>query len=106
MHWSERGEAYVTPVAPDLVGVAVLTSASGTLDSSQLPGAVTYSTPVTFEGFDDDYPGTGEFLVEGENSAAKLVALNNVDVQILIDADGNGEFETEILTTWAELEAQ
>lgn len=30
VHWAPGAEAYVTPVAPDLVGVAVLTSARGT----------------------------------------------------------------------------
>jgi flavin-dependent dehydrogenase len=33
VYWSRLGEAYVTPVAEDLVGVAVLTSARGTFDS-------------------------------------------------------------------------
>jgi flavin-dependent dehydrogenase len=33
VYWSGLGEAYVTPVADDLVGVAVLTSARGTFDS-------------------------------------------------------------------------
>jgi flavin-dependent dehydrogenase len=33
VYWSRLGEAYVTPVADDLVGVAILTSARGTLDS-------------------------------------------------------------------------
>ncbi|GAA1577630.1 NAD(P)/FAD-dependent oxidoreductase [Kribbella karoonensis] len=33
VYWSRLGEAYVTPVADDLVGVAVLTSARGTFDS-------------------------------------------------------------------------
>ncbi|HEY4571732.1 MAG TPA: FAD-dependent monooxygenase [Kribbella sp.] len=33
VYWSHLGEAYVTPVADDLVGVAVLTSARGTFDS-------------------------------------------------------------------------
>ncbi|WP_410788181.1 NAD(P)/FAD-dependent oxidoreductase [Kribbella sp. C-35] len=33
VYWSKLGEAYVTPVADDLVGVAVLTSARGTFDS-------------------------------------------------------------------------
>jgi flavin-dependent dehydrogenase len=33
VYWSNLGEAYVTPVADDLVGVAVLTSARGTFDS-------------------------------------------------------------------------
>ncbi|TCC05811.1 NAD(P)/FAD-dependent oxidoreductase [Kribbella soli] len=33
VYWSKLGEAYVTPVADDMVGVAVLTSARGTFDS-------------------------------------------------------------------------
>ncbi|WP_432891308.1 NAD(P)/FAD-dependent oxidoreductase [Kribbella sp. CA-245084] len=33
VYWSRLGEAYVTPVADDLVGVAVLTSKRGTFDS-------------------------------------------------------------------------
>ncbi len=32
VHWSPEAEAYVTPVAPDLVGVALLTRARGTFD--------------------------------------------------------------------------
>ncbi|MFC3688647.1 NAD(P)/FAD-dependent oxidoreductase [Aquipuribacter hungaricus] len=38
--WSRDAEAYVTPVAPDVVGVAVLTSADGDLDShlARFPG--------------------------------------------------------------------
>ena len=35
-------------------------TASGTLDTTALAGAVRYATPVTFEGFDTDYPSTGE----------------------------------------------
>ena len=33
VYWSGLGEAYVTPVAEDLVGVAILTSARGSFDS-------------------------------------------------------------------------
>jgi len=32
VHWADRAEAYVTPVAPDLVGVAVLTPDRGSFD--------------------------------------------------------------------------
>ena len=32
VHWGERSEAYVTPVAPDLVGVAVLTDVQAPLE--------------------------------------------------------------------------
>lgn len=39
VHWAESTEAYVTPVAPDLVGVALLTSTRGSFDDqlSQFP---------------------------------------------------------------------
>lgn len=33
VYWSQLGEAYVTPVAEDLVGVAILTSARGSFES-------------------------------------------------------------------------
>ena len=80
--------------------------ASGTLDSSELSGAITYSAvPVTmFEGFEGEYPHTGELLVEGDSSALRLVAENNVDVTIYIDSDGNGIFDDQIIsTTWVAL---
>ena len=78
--------------------------ASGTLDSSRLTGVITYSTPVTFEGFGANYPHTGELFIEGENSSARLVVDNEVDVHIDIDLDGDGSVDETIVTTWAELE--
>jgi hypothetical protein len=79
-------------------------AAAGTLDSTQIGGVVDYSTPVTFEGVDTGYPTAGVLLVEGENSAARLVAqANGVDVVIEIDADGDGVFEDTINTTWEAL---
>lgn len=32
VHWAEHAEAYVTPVAPDLVGIALLTSSRGSFE--------------------------------------------------------------------------
>jgi flavin-dependent dehydrogenase len=55
--WAARGEAYVTPVAPDLVGVAVLTSGRGSFEehlrafpdlAARLPGRAV--TPVRGAG--------------------------------------------------------
>jgi hypothetical protein len=77
--------------------------ASGSVDSSLLSGAVTYSTPVQFQGFDVDYPHMGELLVTGTNSSVRLVAINNVDVRIDLDNDGNGSVDEMINTTWAAL---
>jgi hypothetical protein len=81
-------------------------SAYGTLDSTQLPGAVDYSTPLTFEGDDVDYPHTGELLVEGDNSSARLIAVDNVNVRIEYDYDGNGTVDETTEITWAELADQ
>lgn len=80
-------------------------SAAGTLDSTQLAGAIRYSTPDTFEGVDTDFPNSGEFLVEGNGSSLRLIALNNIEVRIELDLDGDGSVDETILTTWAELTA-
>jgi hypothetical protein len=79
-------------------------SAAGTLDSSQIDGVVQYSTPTTFEGFGVDYPHTGVFLVSGGDSSARLTALDNVNVRIEIDSNGDSSIDETINTTWAELE--
>lgn len=80
-------------------------SSSGTLDSTQLAGVIRYSTPVTFEGLGNDFPSSGEFLVEGASSSLRLIAVNNVDVRIELDSNGDGSVDETILTTWAELTA-
>jgi hypothetical protein len=79
--------------------------ASGTLESSQLPGNVTYSTPTTFVGNEGEYPNTGVLLVRGESSSARLVAVDATNVRIEIDNNGDGATDEIIELTWAELEA-
>jgi len=83
-------------------------TASGTVDSSNLAGAVTYSTPTLFQGFDADYPNAGVLLVVSDSGSATLTAeTNGVDVTIRIYAsnDGTGDPADTIMTTWAELAA-
>ena len=81
---------------------------AGTLDSTRLSGAVSYSTETTFTGFDADYPNAGVLLVTSDSGSATLTAeANGVDVTIRIYAsnDGTGDPVDTILTTWAELAA-
>lgn len=80
-------------------------TARGTLDSTELTGVIRYSTPETFEGVDGDFPNSGQFLVEGDRSSLRLVAVNNIEVRIELDSDGDGNVDETILTTWAELTA-
>ena len=80
--------------------------ASGTLDSSQLSGSVTYSTPVMFEGLDANYPNAGQMLIVGDKSSARITAQENgVDVIIGIysNTTGEGTPDATISTTWTEL---
>jgi len=77
--------------------------AFGTLDTTQLDGIVQYSTPVTFTGEGLDYPSAGSMLVDGEDSSARLTAVDNVSVTIEVDNNGDGVIDDTINTTWADL---
>ena len=82
---------------------------SGTLDSSQLTGSVSYSTPVMFEGFDANNPHVGEMLIVGDGSSARIIAQPNavdVVIEIYSNTTGTGTPDTTINTTWAELAGQ
>ena len=81
------------------------TSSSGTLDSSRLAGVIRYSNDEMFQGLGIDYPSSGRFLVEGQDSSLLLIADSNVDVRILIDLGADGTIDETMVTTWAELDA-
>jgi len=77
---------------------------AGTLDSTELGGVIDFSTPVTFTGYGSAYPSTGTLLVEGDGGTfARLTALDEVNVLIELDGDGDGSVDETIETTWAEL---
>jgi len=72
----------------------------GTVDSSQLADIVSYTTPVQFQGNGIDFPHTGELLITGGNSSARLIALDDVNVRIELDSDGDGVVDVTVDTTW------
>ncbi len=83
------------------------TDAMGTLTSTQFDGSVTYDTPVVFESIGDAYPYAGELLVTGANNATvRLIALDEVNVRIEADYDGDGAVDAIIDTTWDTLNNQ
>lgn len=102
---SETATNYASSITVDggQVPAPFTMSASGTLDSTQLSGVVSYSTPVMFAGFDADYPSSGEFLVMGANSSLRLIAVDNVNVIIELDTNGDNTVDETLQTTWAEL---
>lgn len=102
---SETLSNYSTEQTVDagLVPAPYTLAARGTVDSSQLTAVVSFTTPVQFEGNDVDYPHTGELLISGSSSTVRLVALDNVNVRIELDNDGDGTVDETIDTTWAAL---
>jgi len=76
--------------------------AAGGLDSSQLPGSVTYSTESTFRGFVPAYPSEGVLLVRGDNSSARLIVVDDANVRVEIDSTGDGVADDVIDLTWDE----
>lgn len=75
----------------------------GTVDSSQLADIVSYTTPVQFQGNGIDYPHTGELLITGGNSSARLIVLDNVNIRIELDSNGDGSVDVTVDTTWGAL---
>ncbi len=77
----------------------------GTVDSSEIAGAVNYETMVVFEGSGEGYPYTGELLVTGaDNSTLYLITIDDTNVQIDADYDGDGNVDETLNLTWVELE--
>ena len=82
----------------------------GTIESTAIGGSVSYVTLTTFTGNDlvsDGNPTAGVLLISTsiDNSQARITAQpDGINVQIEIDADGDGLYETTIMRTWTELE--
>jgi len=76
---------------------------SGTVNSSQLSGVISFETMVTFQGMGGAYPFAGQLLVTGNGSAVRLIALSDTTVRIETDPDGDGIFELLEETTWDDI---
>ncbi|MBI3903996.1 MAG: hypothetical protein HY306_13810 [Nitrosomonadales bacterium] len=84
-------------------------NATGTVSRSDLGGAVSFNTPSPLVGNfsnNPDNPVSGVFLVTGaNNSKLRMTAIDNISVQLEVDADGNGTYETSTTKTWAGIAA-
>jgi hypothetical protein len=84
---------------------------SGALTSSQtLGGTIVFETVVPFSISNSDFPDAGEIVVtgtkpEGAEFATSLymTVLSNTDVQLEVDADGDGIYEYSLVVGWDQL---
>jgi hypothetical protein len=61
---------------------------------------VTYSTETAFRGYVPAYPREGSLLVLGDNSSSRLVVIDENNVRIEIDSNGDGAADDVIDLTW------
>ena len=94
----------VTTVAGYDANTASVTVA-GTLSSNSLGGQVTIATPVALAGVGTDaYPSSGQMIITGASgSTLRLTVLDNTQVKLELDADGNGSYETTSTVAWTAL---
>jgi hypothetical protein len=86
-----------------LDGMYTLTT-SGTVDSSQLDGIISYSTPDQFLGVGAAYPYFGRLLITGDGpGTVQLIAESDSMVTIIVDTDGDGVADSSELTTWDDI---
>lgn len=76
-------------------------ASSGTLESADLAGSVVFTTPTSFQGIGSNFPYMGAYLITGQNSSVRLTALDDVNVVLEIDDNGDGGVDTTVNTTWA-----
>lgn len=78
--------------------------ANGRMTSSAFDGEVQYETTVDFFGIDGSPPTSGEMVITGAFDATITVdPQDDVDVDLLVDLDGNGNPDVLIGTTWSAL---
>lgn len=83
---------------------AFTTDATGRVSSSSFSGFVTYDTPTPFESSGDNFPYEGEMLIFGtNNSNVRIIAMDEGNVRIEADYDGDGASDATIDTTWEAL---
>ncbi|HSW19253.1 MAG TPA: hypothetical protein VLJ86_18685 [Ramlibacter sp.] len=93
--------------APDATfGYLTTYTANGALTSTALSSqTVSFATSTPFVvRFEDNYPSTGAMTITGANSSRlQVTAQSNTEVQLQLDANGDGTFEGSSTTAWSSL---
>jgi hypothetical protein len=76
---------------------------AGTI-ASDVQGSYAFETPTTLTGAGGEFPSAGEILIHGaDDTSARITALDNTNVRLELDTDGDGEPDESTDTTWTDL---
>ncbi len=86
-------------------GSNVSVTVAGSLSSTALGGTVGIVTPVALsQGDTDPYPVSGEMIITGGSGSKLLVTvLNNAQVKLELDANGDGSIDSTSTVAWSTL---
>lgn len=86
-------------------GASTSVSLSGTLSAQSLGGSITISTPQALVQLSSDsYPSAGQVIVTGASgSAVRATVLDDTQVQVDLDANGDGTYESTATVAWTSL---
>ena len=86
-------------------GASTSVSLSGTLSAQSLGGSITISTPQALVQLSsDNYPSAGQVIVTGASgSAVRATVLDKTQVQVDLDANGDGTYESTATVAWTSL---
>ena len=98
-------ENYRFEETADLFTGEFTSTQSGTLRDSALGGTVTFRTIDPFEGTAPGNPDRGRMRINGaDGSVVFLTILDNVNILVEVDQDGDGVFDDTFQTTWSALD--
>jgi len=83
----------------------VSVSMSGTMTARSVGGSITISTAQPMvQGAGDNYPSSGQVIITGASgSAVRATVLDNTQVRLELDANGDGTYESMSTVAWTVL---
>jgi hypothetical protein len=87
------------------VGNLSSVAVAGTMTATSLGGSVTLGTPVPLtQSTGDTYPSSGQVLVTGGSGSKLLITvLNNAQVKLELDSNGDGTIDSTTTVAWSTL---
>jgi hypothetical protein len=86
-------------------GASTSVSLSGTMSAQSLGGSITIATPQALVQLGaDNYPSAGQVIVTGASgSAVRATVLDDTQVTVDLDANGDGTYESTTTVAWTSL---